>query len=77
LLRVSDPDKQIFIKWLEDINFIREGAVNALQLSQIMSNGYFLGKLIKRLEGKEDLIKGLEQDPKNISRLRNNWTKVP
>lgn len=42
-----------------------------------MSNGYFLGKLIKRLEGKEDLIKGLEQDPKNISRLRNNWTKVP
>jgi hypothetical protein len=41
-----------------------------------MSNGYFLGKLINRLEGKEDLIKGLEQDPKNISRLRNNWTKV-
>jgi len=41
-----------------------------------MSNGYFLGKLINRLEGKEDLIKGLEQDHKNISRLRNNWTKV-
>ena len=67
---------KFFIKWLEDINFIREGAVNALQLSQIMYNGYFLGKLINRLEGKEDLIKGLEQDPKNISRLRNNWTKV-
>jgi len=28
------------------------------------------------LEGKEDLIKGIEQDPKSKSKLKSNWLKI-
>lgn len=61
---------------MEDINFIKDNSLTPDMLDQVLHNGYFLGKLINRLESRDDLIKGIDSKPKNNAKLKANWSKI-
>jgi hypothetical protein len=64
------------LKWLEDISFIKEKSIKPDELAPLLKSGYLIAKLINRLEGKNEVIKGTDYDPKNVTLLKKNWNLI-
>lgn len=45
-------------------------------LPQYCRNGVLIFDLVNRLNGKHDILKGLDRNPKNISSIVSNFNKV-
>jgi hypothetical protein len=50
--------------------------LNLDNILSVIKNGYFIGMLINRLEGKFESIRGMEQNPKGKASKRANWLRI-
>lgn len=73
---VSMKSKRRLIKWLEDINLIRRKAVSIQQFPQYCRNGVIFFDLVNKLQGKTQVLHGVQRNPKNITCITANFDKV-
>ena len=77
---VDERTKYRIIKWLqEDVKLIGS-QITAQKLStdlpRFCRNGVLFGDLLNRLNGKEEVIKGLNRAPRNLTSINANFDKV-
>lgn len=68
--------KRKILKWLEDINLIRRKAVTIKEFPQFWRNGVIFFDLVNKLCGRNPVLKGIERNPKNITSISANFSKV-
>lgn len=68
--------KESLIVYLEELDVIRPGTVNTDLLISVCRTGVLYADLVNRLEGKSEVIKGIERNPKNRTQALNNLTKT-
>lgn len=73
---VSMKTKRKILKWLEDINLIRRKAVAVHEFPQYWRNGVIFFDLVNKLSGRTPVLKGVQRNPKNITFISANFTKV-
>lgn len=67
--------KVSLILYLESLDVIRPGTVDIDLLLSICRTGVLYADLINRLEGRSEVIKGVERNPKNRTQALSNLTK--
>ena len=68
--------KDSLIQYLEELDVIRPGTVDSDLLLSICRTGVLYADLVNRLEGKSEVIKGIERNPKNRTQALSNLTKT-
>ena len=68
--------KESLIVYLEDLDVIRPGTVDSDLLINVCRTGVLYADLVNRLEGKAEVIKGIERNPKNRTQALSNLTKT-
>ena len=77
---VDEKTKYRLIKWLqEEVKLIGSQITPqklSMDLPKFCRNGVLFGDLLNRLHGKEQVIKGLNRAPKNLTNINANFDKV-
>ena len=77
---VDEKTKNKLLKWLVDDIKLISNQVNPakllLDLPKYCRNGVLFGDLINRLRGREEVVKGLNRTPKNMTAISANYDKV-
>jgi hypothetical protein len=73
---IPESTKERFILWVEDIGLIRKNSIDKGMFASIVRSGVFLCDLINRVEGKNEIIKGIHRQPKNRTAALTNIKKA-
>lgn len=73
---INPKSKVKLLKWLESINLIRKSAVSVKEFPQFCRNGVIFFDLVNKLGGREQVLKGVHRNPKNVSSINANYSKV-
>jgi hypothetical protein len=68
--------KSSIISYLEELDVIRPGTVDSDLLLNICRTGVLYADLVNRLEGKSEVVKGIERNPKNRTQALSNLNKT-
>ncbi|CAI2358904.1 unnamed protein product [Moneuplotes crassus] len=74
--QVNPKSKIKLLKWLESINLIRKNAVAIQEFPQFCRNGVIFFDLVNKLSGRNQVLKGVHRNPKNVSSINANYAKV-
>jgi Calponin homology (CH) domain len=73
---IPETFKEAIIDWFEKLNIIKKDS-NSLQLiTDVSRTGVLICDLINRIEGKIEIIKGIERNPKNRTQALANINKA-
>lgn len=72
---VSEVTKERLFAWLQGLNLVRK-SVKIEDLAELCTNGVLFCDLLNRLEGRTEVIKGVERNPKNRTSVQANFTKA-
>ena len=72
---INPKTKNKLLKWLESINLIRRNAVSVKEFPQFCRNGVIFFDLVNKLSGRDQVLKGVHRNPKNISSINANFKK--
>lgn len=73
---VTESFKEILVEWLEDLHIVRKDSNILSLIPNICRTGVMLCDLVNRLEGRSEIIKGIERNPKNKTQALANINKV-
>lgn len=73
---VAETLKEGLVKWLEEINIIRKGSISTQALPGICPTGVLFCDVVNRVEGKSEVIRGVERNPRNRTQALANINKV-
>lgn len=73
---VSMKTKRKLLRWLEEINLIRRKAVSIEAFPQFCRNGVIFFDLVNKLNGRTPILNGIQRNPKNITCITANYSKV-
>jgi len=72
---VSEVTKERLFVWLQGLNLVRK-SVKIEDLAGLCTNGVLFCDLLNRLEGRTEVIKGVERNPKNRTSVQANFAKA-
>ncbi|OMJ89094.1 hypothetical protein SteCoe_8816 [Stentor coeruleus] len=73
---VPESFKETLVEWLEDLHIVRKDPNILSLIPNICRTGVMLCDLVNRLEGRSEIIKGIERNPKNKTQALANINKV-
>lgn len=73
---IPEALKETLIIWLEDLSMIRKGSIDSQILPSICRTGVLFCDLVNRVEGKAEVIKGIERNPRNRTQALANINKA-
>lgn len=73
---VAETLKETLIDWLEDLHIVRKDQNVISLIPSICRTGVMFCDLVNRLEGRTEIIKGIERNPKNRTQALANINKV-
>lgn len=59
---INNTQKNQITKWITELNLPDKGSLTTDSIPYFISRGYLLGEIINRLNGKNNLIKGLDKN---------------
>ena len=72
---VSEVNKERLFAWLQGLNLVRR-SVHIEDFPGLCTNGVLFCDLLNRLEGRTEVIKGVERNPKNKTSVQANFSKA-
>jgi hypothetical protein len=73
---VPEAMKEKLIAWLEETGVVKKGSLNSAVLPELCRAGVILGDLINRLEGRNEVLRGIQRHPKNNTAALTNINKA-
>ena len=73
---MSAESQNGIIEWIEGLQLIRRKVLSRDNFPSIVRTGVFLCDLINRLEGKSEIILGIQRNPKNTTTALANINKA-
>lgn len=73
---VPESMKERLIGWLEESGVVKKGSLNSAVLPELCRAGVILSDLVNRLEGKNEVLRGIQRHPKNNTAALANINKV-